>query len=82
MLLYVTLRHASEGLGKTLPPMLIAGTALPLNALLNYAFIYGEFGAPELGRRRLRLGDRHRDVVRTWIDEPAVARTATFRRPA
>ena len=49
MLLYVTLRHASEGLGKTLPPMLIAATALPLNALLNYAFIYGEFGAPELG---------------------------------
>ena len=34
---------------KTLPPMLIAGTALPLNAFLNYIFIYGEFGAPELG---------------------------------
>ncbi|MEZ5550803.1 MAG: MATE family efflux transporter [Pseudomonadales bacterium] len=49
MLLYVTLRHSSEGLGRTLPPMIIAGTALPLNALLNYAFIYGEFGAPELG---------------------------------
>lgn len=49
MLVYVSLRHASEGLGKTLPPMIIAGTALPLNALLNYAFIYGELGAPELG---------------------------------
>jgi len=46
---YVILRYTSEGLGKTLPPMLIAGTALPLNAVLNYLLIYGEFGAPELG---------------------------------
>ena len=46
---YVALRHVCEGLGHTRPPMLIAGTVLPLNALLNYAFIYGEFGFPELG---------------------------------
>jgi MATE family multidrug resistance protein len=46
---YVILRYTSEGLGKTLPPMLIAGTALPLNAVLNYLLIYGEFGAPEMG---------------------------------
>jgi len=49
VLLYVTLRYTSEGLGKTLPPMLIAGAALPLNGLLNYMFIYGKFGAPQLG---------------------------------
>jgi len=46
---YVALRHTSEGLGQTRPPMLIAASVLPLNALLNYAFIYGEFGFPELG---------------------------------
>jgi MATE family multidrug resistance protein len=49
VLLYVALRYTSEGLGKTLPPMLIAGTALPLNGLLNWIFIYGEFGFPALG---------------------------------
>jgi MATE family multidrug resistance protein len=47
--LYVVLRYASEGLGRTLPPMVIAAIALPLNGLLNYVLIYGEFGAPELG---------------------------------
>ncbi|MEZ5561243.1 MAG: MATE family efflux transporter [Pseudomonadales bacterium] len=47
--LYVTLRYMSEGLGKTQPPMLIAVLALPLNALLNWMFIYGHFGAPALG---------------------------------
>lgn len=46
---YVALRHCSEGLGKTRPPMIIAASVLPLNALLNYAFIYGEFGFPEMG---------------------------------
>jgi MATE family multidrug resistance protein len=29
--------------------MLIAGSVLPLNALLNYALVYGNWGAPELG---------------------------------
>jgi MATE family multidrug resistance protein len=46
---YVAMRHVSEGLGYTRPPMLIAASILPLNALLNYAFIYGEFGFPEMG---------------------------------
>lgn len=49
IILYVALRHTSEGLGVTRPPMLIAGSVLPLNALLNYAFVYGNWGAPELG---------------------------------
>ncbi|MCZ6656593.1 MAG: MATE family efflux transporter [Gammaproteobacteria bacterium] len=49
VLVYITLRYTSEGLGKTVAPMIIAGSALALNAVLNYAFIYGRFGAPELG---------------------------------
>ncbi len=46
---YVALRYTSEGLGQTLPPMLIVGAALPLNALLNWVLIYGRFGLPALG---------------------------------
>ena len=46
---YITLRGASEGLGHTIEPMVISFQALVLNAVLNYAFIYGAFGAPELG---------------------------------
>lgn len=46
---YVALRHAFEGLGKPIPPMIIAGSMIPINALLNYSLIYGKFGLPELG---------------------------------
>jgi MATE family multidrug resistance protein len=47
--LYIVLRYTWEGLGRTLPPMLITGLALPVNAFGNYVLIYGAFGAPELG---------------------------------
>jgi MATE family multidrug resistance protein len=48
-MIYVVLRYTSEGLGHTRPPMVIAGAAFVLNAPLNYLFIYGAFGFPELG---------------------------------
>lgn len=47
--IYIVLRYTAEGLGRTIPPMLIAGLALPVNAAFNYVLIYGHFGAPELG---------------------------------
>ena len=46
---YVALRHSFEGLGQPIPPMIIAGAMIPVNALLNYTLIYGRFGAPEMG---------------------------------
>lgn len=49
VMFYVALRQTCEGLGHTLPPMWIAGGIIPLNALLNYAFIFGVWGFPELG---------------------------------
>ena len=49
VMIYMVLRHGAEGLGRTVGPMVIAALALTLNAILNYAFIYGRFGAPELG---------------------------------
>jgi MATE family multidrug resistance protein len=49
VMLYVTLRYVCEGLGHTVEPMLIAGTALIINGFLNYILVYGKFGFPELG---------------------------------
>ncbi|XOV85193.1 MAG: MATE family efflux transporter [bacterium] len=49
LVFYVALRHACEGLGHTRPPMIIAGSMLPVNVALNYGFIYGKWGLPELG---------------------------------
>jgi MATE family multidrug resistance protein len=47
--LYVVLRYSCEGLGHTVPPMLIAGSALVLNAVLNVLLVFGYAGFPELG---------------------------------
>ena len=47
--LYSVLRSASEGLGRTKPAMMVAAVTVVLNAVLNYAFIFGRLGAPEMG---------------------------------
>ncbi|MFK7913567.1 MAG: MATE family efflux transporter, partial [Pseudomonadales bacterium] len=64
VVIYVTLRQVCEGLGNTLPPMFIAGSVLPLNAFLNYALIYGEFGFPELGG----VGCGYATAVVFWLE--------------
>ena len=48
-MLYISLRFTAEGLGHTKPPMVVAGCALLMNIPINYMFIYGKFGAPEMG---------------------------------
>ena len=48
-LMYTTLRYGSEGLAHPVEPMLLVGTALVLNGFLNWGFIYGKWGLPELG---------------------------------
>ena len=64
IMFYVALRNVSEGLGHTVPPMIIAGSILPLNALLNYAFIYGKFGFPEMGG----VGSGYATAIVFWIE--------------
>ncbi len=46
---YFVLRFMVEGVGYTRPAMMIAVSALILKIPLNYIFMYGKFGAPELG---------------------------------
>jgi MATE family multidrug resistance protein len=49
LLIYQLLRSYFEGLGKTRPAMRIAFLALLLNIPLNYLFVFGKLGFPELG---------------------------------
>ena len=61
---YVALRHICEGLGHTRPPMVIAGSVIPLNALSNYGFVYGNFGLPELGG----VGCGYATAIIFWVE--------------
>ncbi len=48
-LLFDTLRSFMVALGRPQPILIISGIGILVNALLNYALIFGNFGAPELG---------------------------------
>lgn len=47
--LYHVLRQMNEGIGRTVPIMVVMGVALLVNVSLSYVFIFGAFGAPKLG---------------------------------
>lgn len=53
---YHCLRQMNEGLGRTIPIMLVMGTSLPINIGLNYIFMYGKLGSPPLGAVGAGLG--------------------------
>ncbi|EFE94357.1 MATE family efflux transporter [Serratia odorifera] len=48
-LFFQVLRNQCEGLSKTKPGMVIGFIGLLVNIPINYIFIYGKFGMPELG---------------------------------
>ncbi len=54
---YHTLKQMTEGVGRTIPVMTVMAIALPTNVLLNYTFMFGEFGAPQLGAVGSGLGN-------------------------
>ncbi|MGM0525836.1 MAG: MATE family efflux transporter [Pseudomonadota bacterium] len=47
--IYAVLRNFCEGLSNTMPSLVIGFIGLLINIPANYIFIYGHFGAPELG---------------------------------
>ncbi|MBD3949479.1 MATE family efflux transporter [Tuanshanicoccus lijuaniae] len=55
-ILFTVLRSFVDGLGKTRVSMLFMLLLVPFNIILNYLFIYGRFGFPELGGGGAGLG--------------------------
>jgi len=49
LMCFFCLRFLADGMGFTRPALLIAISALALKVPLNYVFIYGAFGFPEMG---------------------------------
>jgi MATE family multidrug resistance protein len=54
---YHALKQMSEGVGRTVPIMVVMAVALPLNVTLNYAFLFGRLGAPAMGAAGCGLGN-------------------------
>ena len=49
LMMWVACTHFLEGLSRPLPGMMVMLGAVLLNALLNWVFIFGNLGGPELG---------------------------------
>jgi len=54
---YHALKQMSEGVGRTVPMMVIMAVILPVNVALNYTFMFGHFGAAPLGAVGCGLGN-------------------------
>lgn len=66
---YMVLRFTCEGLGFSRPTLYFGLLALPVNALANYALMYGRLGLPELGA----VGCGHATAVVWWVQFFALA---------
>ena len=55
LMMWVVCSQFMEGLSRPLPGMLVMAGAVLLNALLNWVFIYGNLGGPEMGDRGAAL---------------------------
>lgn len=60
---YLVLRFTFEGMGWTRPVLFFGVVALVSNVIGNYAFMYGHFGAPEMGA----VGCGVASAVSMWI---------------
>lgn len=63
MLLAAVLRNYVSALGRPIFATAITGLGIGVNALANYAFIFGNFGAPELGL----TGAAVATIITAWI---------------
>lgn len=75
-LFYLVLRCFCDGLGRTMPAMIVAAGALALKLLLNWVLIYGHFGFPALGG----VGCGYATAVVMWFQ--ALAMLLIVRLPA
>ncbi|MBK9107854.1 MAG: MATE family efflux transporter [Saprospiraceae bacterium] len=48
MIVFLSIKQFCDGLNHTKVPMILALSSIPLNALLNYFFIFGTYGFPRL----------------------------------
>ena len=60
---YHTLKQMNEGIGRTVPIMVVVTAVLPLNVLLNYGLLFGNLGLPAIGAPGCGLGS----AISFWV---------------
>lgn len=78
--LFMAMKQYADGLGQTRWAMYLSLAALPLNVLINYAFIYGEWGAPRMELEGAGVGTMASRVVITIAMALLIFRARTFAR--
>jgi MATE family multidrug resistance protein len=63
MAVFMAMKQFADGLGRTRVPMYLALLAIPVNVLVNYAFIFGEWGAPRMELEGAGVGTMASRVV-------------------
>ncbi|MGL4820811.1 MAG: MATE family efflux transporter, partial [Bacilli bacterium] len=63
LFLYQVLRNFMDALGYTRTTMFITLISLPINVIINYALIFGQFGFPKLGG----VGAGYATAITYWI---------------
>jgi MATE family multidrug resistance protein len=63
ILIFIALRFTTEGVGYTRPVMFTSVFSLTCNVLLNYALMFGNFGAPALGVE----GCAYASAITMWL---------------
>ena len=61
--LYQVLRFTSEGIGRTRVMLVVACSALALNGVLDYVFMYGKLGLPAMGA----TGTGYATAISQWV---------------
>jgi MATE family multidrug resistance protein len=74
---FTVLRNFVSALSRPMGPLLVMGTGVPLNALLDYGLIFGNFGLPRLEL----LGAGIATAAINWTMFLALAGIAAWKRP-
>jgi MATE family multidrug resistance protein len=77
--LYHVMRQMNEGIGRTVPVMVVMGIALIANVGLSYVFVFGAFGFPRLGVVGSGLGSGITFWLMFALLAGHVARAAVYR---
>jgi MATE family multidrug resistance protein len=78
--LFFTFKQFFEGLGNTKMAMQITLTANVVNVLVNYVFIFGKFGFPELGLNGAGIGTLVSRLIMPVLFSIYVVRHSRYRR--